>query len=231
MFQQKYSLWDPLPVDPQTTNKTRHMDSKYPQLPLCSERTGVKSHDRGKWQLVDRYPWYRRTSFSYSDTIDTGATTHAYTKEETGIDTGMVQINIKFDNVTATPDGIRFKHPDGNISQVTHFALLKLPFLPVDARRVHLFYTLASGSLLSLGNFCDSGCIFQGKIFLHGVRSASTTFLWKLNKDYNQYQDHEGLQSLNSVIYNPSIAERIKFYHASLFLSTLQTLAKTIDAG
>ena len=171
---------------------------------------------------------YHHNSSSYSDTMDTGATTHEYTKESTGIETGMVHVTLPFENVTATPNGIRVKYPDRNISQTTHSALLKLQFLPVEERRVHLFDTLASGSLLSLGKLCNEGCtayfnakkvyiFFQGKSFLHGFRSASTTFLWKLNKDHNHYQEDEEVQSLNTAIYNPYIAERIKFYHASLF--------------
>ena len=119
---------------------------------------------------------------------------------------------------------------------------MKIKFLPVEACHVHLFDTLAPGLLLSLGKTCDTGCIyyfdakkvyifFQGKIVLQGVRYASTAFLWKLNKYHNHYQDHKGVQSLNAVIENLSIAERIKFYHAYLFLSTLHTHAKSIDAG
>ena len=175
------------------------MDSKCPNLPLRSERTGVQSRNHGKGQPVDCCPGYHHTSCSYSETIDTGATTHAYTKESTGIDTGMVCVTLPFDNVAATPNGIRVKHPDGNISQETHNALLKLTFLPVGACRVHLFDTLESGWLISLGKLFDAGCtaylnakkvyiFLQGKIVLQGVRSTSTNFLCKLNKYHNQYQ-------------------------------------------
>ena len=119
---------------------------------------------------------------------------------------------------------------------------LKTSILPVKAHRIHLFDTLSSGSLLSLGKHYYTRCaayfnakkvyiFFQSKISPQGVRSASTNFLWKLNKYHNHNQEDEEIQSLNYVIDNPSISERIKFYHASLFLSTLQTLAKTIDAG
>ena len=73
--------------------------------------------------------------------------------------------------------------------------------------------------------------LFQGKSFLRGVISSSTNFLWKNNKDHNHYQEDEEVQSLNAIIYNPSIAERIKLYHASMFSPTLQTLAKYIDTG
>ena len=119
---------------------------------------------------------------------------------------------------------------------------MKLPFLPVETCFVYLFDTLASGSLLYLGKLCDAGftayfndkkfyILFQGKIVLQGVRSASTTFLWKLNKDHNHYQKYEEFYSLNAVIENPSIAERIKFYLDSLFFPTIQKLSKAIDAG
>ena len=60
--------------------------------------------------------------------MDTGATTHAYNKDSTGIETVMVHVTLSFDNVTATPNGIRVEYPDGNISQATHYSLLKLPF-------------------------------------------------------------------------------------------------------
>ena len=73
--------------------------------------------------------------------------------------------------------------------------------------------------------------ITSGKHFLQRVRSASTTFLCKINKYHNQYQEYEDVQSLNAFIDNPSIDERIKFYHAFLFSPTLQTLSRAIDAG
>ena len=111
----------------------------------------------------------------------------------------MLHVTLPFDNVTATPNGIIVKYPDGNISQAKHYDILKPPFLPVEARCVHMFDTLASGLLISLWKLFDAGCtayfndkklyiLFQVKIVPEGVRSASTVFLWKLNKDFNQYQ-------------------------------------------
>ena len=70
----------------------------------------------------------------------------------------MVHVILTFDNVTATPNGIRVKYPDGNIAKETHSTLLKLPFLPVEARRVHLFDTLLSELLLSLGKLYNTRC-------------------------------------------------------------------------
>ena len=70
----------------------------------------------------------------------------------------MFHVTHTFENFTATPNVIRFKYPGENISQATHSALLKLPFLPLGECRVHLFDTFASGSLLSLGETLFAGC-------------------------------------------------------------------------
>ena len=176
------------------------MDSKSPNLPLRSERTGVQSLDHVMRQPVDICLRYHHTISNYRDNIYTGATTHAYTKQVTCIETDMVRVTLPLKNVTATPNGIRVKYPDGNIAQETHSTLLKIPFLSVEACCVHPFDTITSGLLLSLGKLFDAGCtayfnakkvyiFFQGKMLLKGVRSASTTFLWKLNKDHNHNQE------------------------------------------
>ena len=62
----------------------------------------------------------------------------------------MVHVTLLFNNLIPKPNGIRVKYSDGNIPQATHYALLKLPFFPVEACFIHLFDTLASGSLPSL---------------------------------------------------------------------------------
>ena len=58
---------------------------------------------------------------------------------------------------------------------------------------------------------------------MQGTRNH--TRLWTM--DATPHHDH----SLNSVIDAPTIAERIKFYKASLFSPTLSTLARAIAAG
>ena len=109
-------------------------------------------------QPVDRCLGFHHTRYIYNETIDTGDTTHTYTKEGTVIETGMVPVTLPFNNVTATPNGIRFKYLYGNISQETHSTLLKLPFLPVQECHVNLFDTLLSVFLLKLGKLYKAGC-------------------------------------------------------------------------
>jgi hypothetical protein len=124
----------------------------------------------------------------YSMAIDSGATAHAFTKQNTGIDQGMVHTNLPFSNILQTDYGIEVMYPDGNIARATHTATLNLPMLPEKARRVHLFSSLASGALLSLGQLCDAGCtayfnatkayiFFQGKIIMQGTRTPNVHYV------------------------------------------------------
>ena len=139
--------------------------------------------------------------------INSGATTHAFTKENTGINNDMVHINLPFSNITKTPNGVKVMYPDGNTAQATHEAVLNLPILPIAARKVHLFESLASGALISLGKLCDSGCtayfnatkvyiFFKGKIIMQGARSNATNNLWKVNGT----KVEQPTMSLNAVI-------------------------------
>ena len=174
--------------------------------------------------------------------VDSGATAHAFTKEGTGINDVndlLVHTNLPFTNISKSKQRMKVMYPDGNIDEATHEAILTLPNLPISARKVHLFGHLASGSLISLGQLCDAGCtayfdknkvyiFFNGKIIMQGSRNESTNRLWQVD---NMTTSTPPVHSLNSIIDNPTIAERIQFYHASLFSPTLDTLAKAITAG
>ena len=138
MFQPRYFFWWP------TSIRLNHQENTPDGLQISK---------------INRLPGYLRVSCSYSEAINNGATTHSYNNESTGIDTGTVYVTLPFENVTAKPNGIRVKYPDGNIAQATHSDILKLPFLPIEAHLVHLFDTLASGLLLSPGKLYNTGCI------------------------------------------------------------------------
>ena len=81
--------------------------------------------------------------------------------------------------------------PDGSEIQSTHTALLNIPSLPTKAREAHLFPSLTSGSLISMGLFCDQGCKVTftadevvvkrgGQTIVTGPR-CPTTRLWNLD--------------------------------------------------
>ena len=59
--------------------------------------------------------------------------------------------------IATNPLGIRM--PDGHIIFSSRTALLPQDTLPVEARNAHIFPDLKNKALLSIGMFCDNGCI------------------------------------------------------------------------
>ena len=165
---------------------------------------------------------------------DTAATANFFEESTTHSKYAYVSIPIKNKQIAQKP--ITVLLPNNDTMQSTHTAELDLPDLPPQARLVHIFPKLASGSLISIGTLCDAGCsalfrqqklyIFnpKGRIIIQGTRQQSK--LWTIDP-VNKRPTH----SLSAIIDAPTIAERIAFYHASLFSPTLSTLCKAIDAN
>ena len=83
---------------------------------------------------------------NFVDVIDTGTTTHCFLKES----------NVeKIRNVDV---GINVMSPNGGVTQSIATAKVKLPHVSKTARDAHIFSSLASGSLYSVGKLCDDGC-------------------------------------------------------------------------
>ena len=80
------------------------------------------------------------------DVIDTGTTTQFFLKE------GNV------DNIITVDIGINVMSPNGGITQSIAIAEVKPPHISKEARDTHIFLSLASGSLYSVGQLCDNGC-------------------------------------------------------------------------
>ena len=59
--------------------------------------------------------------------------------------------------IAKNPLGIRL--PDGHSIYYYHISLLPLKTLPVEARHAHIFHDLKNKALLSIGMFCDNGCL------------------------------------------------------------------------
>ena len=141
--------------------------------------------------------------------------------------------------MTPTSQKIDVVLPNHACISSTHTAKLTLPQLPAPATAVHLFPSLATGSLLSIGQFCDHGCTatftktkatvsHNGETILEGTRHPSTS-LWHV--DPNMSSIHQPSPSMNATVGQPSAANRIRFYHAALFSPTLTTLQSAIKAG
>jgi hypothetical protein len=163
---------------------------------------------------------------------DSGATGHFF---ETTKQHHYLPTTIPYKNVQPTTNGIRVLLPDSSTLQSTHTAELDLPLLPLAARKTNLFPHLASGSLLSIGQLCDHGCtahftknklyiFYERKLIMQGTRQPNK--LWTMDP-----VPSSPTHIANAAIDTPTIAERIRFYHASLFSPTLDTLCKAIDSN
>jgi hypothetical protein len=88
--------------------------------------------------------------------------------------------------------GVDVLLPDGSLITSSHTATLQLPaVLPIGARTAHVFPDLKSGSLISIGQLCDHGCIatfdathvkiiYHDNVIMTGYRSFATNNLWIL---------------------------------------------------
>jgi hypothetical protein len=116
-------------------------------------------------------------------------------------------------NYITTDCPVTDKHPTSNSIDVTlpngvnitssHTAILQLPHeLPIGACKADIFPGLKSGSLVSISQLCDHGCMamftatpvrifHQGRLILTGHRSIDTNNLWLLQLDgMLPHQDH-----------------------------------------
>jgi hypothetical protein len=124
----------------------------------------------------------------------------------------------------------------------THTATLPIPSLSPKATKAHVFSSLASGSLLSVGKICDQNCtaIFtsdkvsihknnsinistKAPPILHGTRNSPTQPLYKIN-----LQNPPTPHLTNNVVRNPAIRNRVAFYHAAMFSPTITTWTKAV---
>jgi len=135
--------------------------------------------------------------------------------------------------------------PNGNIMTSESTTNLPIPHLPASATISHGFKSLASGSLLSVGQICDHNCtaIFTNKSvhmyktpditikplkspIFSGTHDAPTQPLYNIKLPIplttTKAMNLPQLQSLNAVKL-PYLHNRIAFYHATLFSPVIST--------
>ena len=81
---------------------------------------------------------------------------------DSGITGNFIQVRAPVTNIVWVRKGKRLvvAQPDGSLITSTHTCDLPLPsVLPDVCRQGHIFPSLHSGSLLSIGLLCDHGCI------------------------------------------------------------------------
>ena len=93
----------------------------------------------------------------------TNTITHKYVDNLAAADSGTPGNFFKSNSpcvdkrIATNPLGIRM--PDGHIVYSSHTALLPQNNLPIEARHAHIFPDLKNKALLSIGMFCNNGCI------------------------------------------------------------------------
>jgi hypothetical protein len=156
--------------------------------------------------------------------VDTGATGHFLTS------------NAPHHDQKAAQPGISVLLPDGSQLQSAHTGQIRLPQLPAQACEAHIFPKLASGSLISVEKLCNHGCtaVIDATTFtvghldqtlLQGKRSPITK-LWTLD-----LPTEPTTPAMNALVQNPNLADRLAFFHTTMFSPTLSTWCVAVDAG
>eukprot|EP00978_Attheya_sp_CCMP212_P006284 scaffold14236_cov54-Attheya_sp.AAC.6 len=131
--------------------------------------------------------------------------------------------------------GIQVQLPDGSSIESSHKANLNIPGLPAAASESHIFPSLTSGSLLSIGQLCDHNCDvhFNKKNVL--IQHENALILKGDRQPLNGLWDIPiaPLPVANNVTSSvtSTIAKWIAFYHATIFSPTISTWCRAIDAG
>ena len=132
---------------------------------------------------------------------------------------------------------ISVRLPDGSTIASTHTGLVPLPYVPASACRTHVFPSIKSGSLLSIGQLCDVSCIatfdkatvvvrFGHKIVTQGTRTANG--LWTVKIELPKVT-HVGNHL--STLETQTASDRIAFLHAAAGYPVLSTWIQAIEKG
>ena len=173
---------------------------------------------------------------------DTGATSHFIRANDLG--------NLSFKSPNSAHPTITAVVPSGHLITSQGHVHLPVPTLPSHATIGHVMPQLASGSLLSIGKLCDARCtaifddtsvkIYQNRNviiaprappLLQGTRNTATNPLYTIHlptqPDRPTIPTPPPQQSIseraNATLHNPSIRNRVAFYHAALFSPTITT--------
>ena len=161
-------------------------------------------------------------------------------------------------NIRPTTNRIRVLVANGKYMTSTHEGDISIPGLPPEACTAHMFEELAqgSGSLISLGQLCDSNCtaIFDANsvnIFHNGTRiiegfRTHRTGLWHIPINpppgfpplfstptaaatTTEPPILPTLHMASAAHFDASVAQQVAFSHAVLFSPVLSTLQRALD--
>ena len=93
----------------------------------------------------------------------TDTITHKYVYNLAAADSGtsgnFLKSNIPCVDKIIAANLLGIHMPDGHIINSSHTALLPQNTLPIKARHAHIFPDLKNVALLSIGMFCNNGCL------------------------------------------------------------------------
>ena len=158
-------------------------------------------------------------------------------------------VNGPCTNLQQANPPIHVRLPDGSSIASTHTGLVPLPYIPSSACRAHIFPSIKSGSLLSIGQLCDVGCIatfdkatvvvkYGNKIVTHGTRTANG--LWTIEIAIpNITPKTQPTPTLLpkyvgnhlSTLETKTASDRIAFLHAAAGYPVLSTWIQAIEKG
>jgi len=165
---------------------------------------------------------------------DTGATGHFIAHHDLP---GLVDVKPSI-----KPLGVTL--PDGSVIRSTHTALLNIASLPTESRRCHIFPALdATGSLLSIGKLCDSGCIAiydkrsvtihrDGIMILQGHRDP-TSRLWMIDINDTKTAAAAAPATAAAMAHGGgnSMRATVAFMHAAMGSPVASTLITAVEKG
>ena len=176
---------------------------------------------------------------------------------DSGSTGNFIQVRAPVTNIVRVRKGKRLvvAQPDGSLITSTHTCDLPLPsVLPDVCRQGHIFPSLHSGSLLSIGLLCDHGCIallaasaiyiyYNDTLVMVGERNPLTK-LWivklgdspsRVNPNHHALSLHPFSKLLFALGARPpqfsALPQRIAFYHAALFSPVLSIFCNALNTG
>eukprot|EP00978_Attheya_sp_CCMP212_P005327 scaffold11894_cov53-Attheya_sp.AAC.5 len=152
-----------------------------------------------------------------------------------GCSSHYVMANAPVINSSPANPGIQVQLPDGSLIESTQKANLNITGLPAAASECHIFPSLASGSLLSIGQLCDHDCAVHFNKHNVTIHRGTDLILKGDRQPLNGLWDiptvpHHVANNVTSSV-TSTIANRIAFYHVTIFSPAISTWCRAIDAG
>ena len=165
---------------------------------------------------------------------------------DTGATSNFVEMNAPcIKNIQVADPGIKVLCPDGKYLPSTDTVDLTYDKLPNDARKAHVFPALAPGSLVSIGQLCDSGCTtlldattttvrYKDEVVLEGSRARWG--VWNISepsdKRINQLLNTDHVNFVVNVLCpDTTLQDIIIFLHAAFGYPVISIFCKELDNG